>query len=283
MFLSHVQNWYTEDRWITYQDKSGIELTKQVNGQNLRIPAKLTVVTGSTMPVSKVQQREEAAELFKLKAIDHEDLLDKLEWANRTDVIERMKQGPIGEVMQKLSGIGVPPPILQMFQQVLQTDPKKFQAMVEQGKAPQFLPFLQQLVQQVQGQRPPGPGDDPAVQAEAALKQAQAQKVMVESEKVKAETALVAEQIRSEQVDQQVKMAGVQFDKEKMVMDRAKTVVDVEQAQKADQMDRARFVQGAEEGRRKQLIEAEKIRVSAQKNKPGYNEQGVQSNNEGEE
>jgi len=261
MYLSHVQNWYTEDRWITYQDKSGIEMTKKINGMNLRIPAKLTVVTGSTMPVSKVQQREEALTLFQQHAIDQEDLLDKLDWGDRTNLIQRMKQGPVGEIMGRMQAIGVPPPMLQMFQSIFQGDQKQFQSAVQSGKMPNFMLAIQQLMAQMQGQQPAGPPQDPAVQAEAALKQAQAQKTMAEIAKIDADKQLVMEQINSEKVDQQVKLEGVSFDKQNLVMQRAKTVSDVESAHKKDLAERAKIV------------------VSAQKNRPGYNEGlGLKSN-----
>jgi hypothetical protein len=172
-----------------------------------------------------------------------------------------MKQGPVGEVMKRLQGIGVPPMMLQMFQQVLSIDPKKFDSALEQGKLPSFMQAHQQLMAQMQGQ-PMQPQVDPAMQAEAGLKQAQAQKVMAETKKVDAEIALTMEQINSEKVDQQVKLAGVQFDKEKMTIERARTVADVEDAHRKDTIERGKLI------------------VSAQKNRPGFNEQGLESDNQ---
>jgi hypothetical protein len=80
-------NFYTEERWITYTDEKGQEASKPVIGINLVMPAKLTVVTGSTMPISRVQQREEALTLFSQQAIDQQELLEKLDWSNRSEVI----------------------------------------------------------------------------------------------------------------------------------------------------------------------------------------------------
>jgi hypothetical protein len=45
MYLSHVMNFYTEERWITYKDPSGEKAVKSVVGTEMIIPAKLTVVS----------------------------------------------------------------------------------------------------------------------------------------------------------------------------------------------------------------------------------------------
>ncbi|MCG7852445.1 MAG: hypothetical protein MIO92_07970, partial [Methanosarcinaceae archaeon] len=44
MYLSHVMNWYTEERWISYQ-QDGEEMTKNIQGNEMIIPAKLGVVS----------------------------------------------------------------------------------------------------------------------------------------------------------------------------------------------------------------------------------------------
>jgi hypothetical protein len=252
MFVSHVQNWYTEDRWITYQGPDGKEISKKINGENLRIPAKLTVVTGSTMPTSRIQKREEATELFKLQAIDRAELLDSLDVSNRNDILKRMEMGPIGQAMQKLQAIGVPPQLLQVFSQVIQAEPEKLQKALKEGQLPQFGQIMAQMQAQQQGQPPQQPPPDPAVQAaqadaqakqitaqaDAQLKQAQAQKTMAEIQKIDAERALTIEKVTTEKVDQMVKQAGVQFDAETMKINRAKTVAEVEKQSQAAEIER---------------------------------------------
>jgi hypothetical protein len=42
------------------------------------------------MPVSRVQQREEALALFEMGAIDRRDLLEKLEWSGREALLGRL-------------------------------------------------------------------------------------------------------------------------------------------------------------------------------------------------
>ncbi|OLN24997.1 hypothetical protein DVDV_3715 [Desulfovibrio sp. DV] len=90
MFLSHMQNWYTEERWITFAENGSVTV-EPVYGHNCRVPARLTVVSGSTMPVSRVQQREEALALYEMGAIDRQDLLEKLDWNSRAAVLGRME------------------------------------------------------------------------------------------------------------------------------------------------------------------------------------------------
>ena len=95
MFLSHMQNWYTEERWIGFSE-DGRRAIAPVHGARCRVPARLTVVSGSTMPVSRVQQREEALALYAMGAIDRRDLLEKLDWSSRAAVVARMEQQPGG-------------------------------------------------------------------------------------------------------------------------------------------------------------------------------------------
>jgi hypothetical protein len=90
MFLSHMQNWYTEERWIAFAEDGG-QAAMPIHGSACRVPARLTVVSGSTMPVSRVQQREEALALYEMGAIDRRDLLEKLDWSSRTAVLARME------------------------------------------------------------------------------------------------------------------------------------------------------------------------------------------------
>jgi len=93
MFLSHAQNWYGEDRWITFATDAG-PAAMPVRGTLLRVPARLSVVSGSTMPVSRVQQREEALALFEMGAIDRRDLLEKLDWSGREALLGRLEGIP---------------------------------------------------------------------------------------------------------------------------------------------------------------------------------------------
>jgi hypothetical protein len=238
MYLSHVQNFYTEDRWITFEDSNGIQTAGKINGTKLIVPAKLTVVTGSTLPTSKVQQREEALALFQMQAIDRQELLSSLEWSGRADVIKRMAQGPVGAVMANLQAIGIPPELLQFFSQIASMDPKDIQKEMQAGQIPSFADIMQTLLAQTKGpvapEIPPTDQAEIAVkQAEAGVKQAEARKIMAEIDQVAAEKIFTIEQTNTEKVKQQVALAGITFDEQKLQMEKARTVTEITAAAKA--------------------------------------------------
>lgn len=88
-----------------------------------------------------------------------------------------------------------------------------------------------------------------------------------EAKKIEAETALIAAKIQTEAVNQQVALNGVRFDEESLAIQRAKAVSEMESNIKSHA--REDFKVGAEI-------------VSNLNNRPGYNEQGIKSNNEEE-
>lgn len=162
MFLSHVQNWYTEERWISFSDAAGRTTPMSINGQKMRVPARLTVVNGSTMPVSKIQQREEAVALYDKGAIDREDLLEKLEYPNAREVASRMAAGPAGLAVQNLVAAGIlPAEIADQAAQVAAMEPKDVAKAVDAGEIKPALPAGQG---QPQG---PSPEEQAAAQAQA--------------------------------------------------------------------------------------------------------------------
>lgn len=263
MYLSHVMNWYTEERFISYE-QDGKKMSQAIRGQDMLIPAKLQVVSGSTMPVSRVQEREEASALFDKGAIDAEELLKKLNWKDYKDVIARVKAGPIGEFLEKLGMMGFPPSLLQGLQEVGAMDMKDFERELEQGKIPQ----LQQLL------TAPGPGEgtDPITEAEAQLTAAKAQREMAEIELVKAK-------VKTEEVVQMTKIAGIKFDKAKLSQDQARLINEIRN------QGRAMETKDREVG-----IKAKQFGVKEDKSKPAkdvnqnpqgpYVEKGMGSNNE---
>ena len=270
MYLSHVMNFYTEERWITYKDEDGKEASKPVIGSSLNMPAKLTVVSGSTMPISRVQQREEALGLFQQGAIDQTELLDKLDWSNRSEVVKRMMAGPMGVVLQKLMTAQVPEPVMNYIKSVAEADPKDLEKALKEGQIPSFTDFMQQLMAQEQGQQE-GPSPEETVAAvEVEKGKAEIQKIGAEVEKVLAERDLINEKAVTERVTQTVKLAGVDFDSETMKMGRAKLVHDMESS----------VVKQEHEGLKAGLDFVSK--VSAQNNRPGFNEKGLSSNNQEE-
>jgi len=177
MFVSLMQNWYTEDRWISFQDK-GQEFTQPINGKRLRVPVRLTVVNGSTMPISRTAQREEARELFRDGAIDRRGLHDAMDWPNRAELDNRMDQGPNGVLLQRMAQAGFPSPGVQWVQQLGALDDKSFAIQLSKQQLPpppvQLDPndpaaAKQQLANQKTA------AEIATMQAEARLKDAQAQ------------------------------------------------------------------------------------------------------------
>lgn len=189
MFLSHVQNWYTEERWISFSDAAGRTTPMSINGQMMRVPARLTVVNGSTMPVSKIQQREEALELFREQAIDQQELLEKLEYSNTRAVVTRMAAGPGQQAVQNLVTAGIlAPETAEQASQVAAMDPDDVAKAVEAGEIQPPQPA---------GEQPQGPTPEKqiAVQAQAL----ELQKGQVDVAKGQAEVGKIqAEKVRIE-------------------------------------------------------------------------------------
>lgn len=305
MYLSHVMNYYTEERWIQFNDsKTGRMVAKRIPpGQEMIVPAKLTVVTGSTLPVSRVQRREEAIGLAAKGMIDQQALLEAVDWPNRNDVIQRMQLGALGNALKKLQAIGVPVPVIQAMGDIMSLEDKEFEKMAKQGE----LPTAQDLLTVMMGQ--PSQGPDPTQQAEQAEKAAKAQKLNMEAQ-------LTAEKILTERVKQQQILNGIQFDEDMLAMERAKIVHELQldlkgveheerrlgMAERSEdredfratheavagvaghQLEAARFqregeLAGMEHERENKRLGLEEKKISLSRNKPGYNERGMKSNN----
>ena len=216
MYFSCSQNWYTDERFIPY-DKEGKKETKKITATDLRFPVKITVVPGSTMPISQIQRREEAIGLAKDGRIDNEELLKRLDWPDWKNVIKRQQQGPFAGFLEILGQLGTPQEILQYLQVIFNTDPKEIEKAIKAGKIPPFPVVLQALLQQGQEQEPQ---QDPVQAAEVQVKMATAQKTMIELE-------LIREKIITERVLQLVKTTGIELDKEKLKIERAKIINDI--------------------------------------------------------
>jgi len=281
MFLSHVMNFYTEDRWIPVEGQE----QQVVNGRKLIVPAKLTVVSGSTMLKSEVVQREESLVLFDKQAIDNRALLKKMGWpdAEIKEVIDRMQAGPFGELFEKLSGIGVPPEILEVFQNLSQMDVKDFEKAAEKGEIPSFMAMTQAMSGEAPAENPIETAELDKTNAEIQTKMAAVEKVMVEIELLKAK-------IQSEFVDQEVKKAGVSFDQTKLEIEQAQTISDIKNAEDQGKRDTARVIKDIQTDESEQPEKAypkkaggqdsEAKGKSVKSNTQGaYREKGLASNN----
>lgn len=277
MFLSHVMNFYTEDRWIPIGEDQQV-----INGRDLVVPAKLTVVHGSTMLKSKVVEREEAIVLFDKQAIDQKSLLKRMGWTDVEikEITNRMQAGPFGEFFEKLSGIGVPPEMLEMFQKLSQMDMKEFE------KSAGEMPSFTAIIQAMSGEEPP---ENPLETAELGKTNADIQTKMATVEKIMIEIELLKARIQSEFVDQEVKKAGVAFDQTKLEIEKAQTIADIKNAEGQGQRDTARVINEIKTGATKQEgskykkaggADSElKGKSAASSTQGAYREKGLTSNN----
>jgi len=206
MYLSHLQNWYTEDRWFFYEE-AGKSKTDKINASEVNFPVKLTVVNGSMLPVSKVQQREEALVLYEKGAIDQQDLLEKLDWSNRSDLLERMKAGPLGDLVMKLEAMGAPDEILEVINMIAPMEEEDFEKAVVGGDIP--------------------PVDWPNVQDKESRVAVENDLAMEKLKKERADRQLVEEKITTERVEQTIKQAGVEFDREKLRIEEKKVDAEI--------------------------------------------------------
>lgn len=258
MAISHFQNWYTEDRWYTYDDEDGQEVAEKVRNDQILFPAKLTVVSGSTMPRSQIQEREEALELARNNMIDQQALLKKLDFPGWKEIVKRMQAGPLGMFIEKLGAIGTPQEFLQLMGEVAQMDDKEFEKAVEKGEIPSFAAVLQAAQSAREGAPPPADPGAQIAQAELQIKNMEAQ---AKARKMEMERLLTAEKIVSERVKQWQIAFGVQFDQQKLDIMRAQVYKELEQQEFDQVKDVVQTAQGLSEG--------------------PYNERGLKSNNKG--
>lgn len=297
MFLSHAMNWYTEERYITVEDRRGKEQPMAIRGTDMIVPAKLTVVSGSTMPVSQVQRREEARELYKLQGIDAKELLDAHDWPNADDVVQRMQAGPLGEAMDKLGAVGVPPALLEYIKGVATSKPQDIEKAAKDGKLPDFMTALKQaLTGQQEGPSMAEQAATGKVAAEAAKAHASAdkdtadtQRILIETImsalKTQAEIALIQEQATTEQFNRGVRDEGVKMDWKKLEQEAAKIVNDFEAQRIGQKHEAVRIAadvagkQRNDDTKRHEVDLKHEESMSIAKQGP-YKEKGLKSNNE---
>jgi hypothetical protein len=217
MYVSTFQNFYTKKRFVSFKDQDGKDRTEPFIGSNLIIPARLSVVSGSTLPVSRVQLREETGTLFKLGVIDQEEALDRLDIAHKNDILQRKAKGLYGSLFDKLGALGMPPELIRLFQEVAQLDDKKFEQEAKSGQIPRIDTILMNLAQAMAGGEQPEDPEAELRQAELAVKTGQAVKLAAEKE-------LIVEKIATERINQEVSLAGVKYDAEELKIRRAEVV-----------------------------------------------------------
>jgi hypothetical protein len=219
MYLSCLQNWYTEERWFTWEE-NGKTIADTIISDEARIPVRLTVVNGSTLPVSRVQQREEALVLYEKGAIDQQDLLEKLDWSGRAELLERMQKGPMGTFLNRLGAMGAPEELLGIVEQLSTMDDKDFQKALEAGK----IPALQ------------WPGQEGA-DTEETVRSIEIQKRQEEIRTERAKRIFVEEQTNTEREKQREIAAGIEYDRKKLNIERANAVAALHGAKVKDEVE----------------------------------------------
>lgn len=136
MFISHLQNWFTEERKLKLSGRTaeiiGSPFTTY-RGSEMQGEYSFEVVPGSTMPKSMWARREQALQLYQGQAIDQKALLDEFDWPNRDEIIHRMQMGVIGQMLEKLQISGlVDAKTLQKIQFVLSLEEKDFKKLFQQ-------------------------------------------------------------------------------------------------------------------------------------------------------
>jgi hypothetical protein len=137
MWLSHAHNWYTEERIFFVDGPAGTKESGMWVGKEAIIPINFQVVAGSTMPQSRLQQREEAKELQSQGVIDIRETLERLDWPNAQEVIKRMELGMLGPLMERLDALGVDDEIIGMINRIANMDESEYNAIVNQMKEAQ--------------------------------------------------------------------------------------------------------------------------------------------------
>lgn len=208
MAVSMMQNWYTEERYITFIE-NGDEVLATIKGADLMVPMRLSVVSGSTMPRSDVQKREEALTLFDKGAIDAEELLKKLDWEKYDEVITRMAKGPINQFIELLKMAGMPEEIANYMGEIASYDANKLARAVERHEISTFTETFN------------FEGMNPDVKQEIAVAKARAEV----SEAAAREQKLVAER-DAVLATAEKERASIRQTDERIKIDRAKIVSD---------------------------------------------------------
>lgn len=130
---------------------------------------------------------------------------------------------------------------------------------------------------------------DPILELDIQGKQAEIEKTVAEQGKVAAETELTEEKIKTEQVIQETKLSGVDFDRQKLEIERAQTVSDIKDKEKRAKLDSVKLITDIRKGISKPASAKTKktggkdseLKGKSDKSNTqgGYREKGMTSNN----
>ena len=90
IMISHIQQFYTTPRMIRIMGNNGQASFIPFDGKMLRGDWDLHIEAGSTMPQTKAVRAQQAIQLYQMKAIDVQALLDCVEFPDKEAVLRRM-------------------------------------------------------------------------------------------------------------------------------------------------------------------------------------------------
>lgn len=134
MWISMMQNWYTETRTLQLSGKL-VEQYGQFTdytGSQVEGEFSFEVVSGSTMPKSLWVRKQDMIQLLQYGAIDQEAILDEFDIPRKEEILRRMQLGVVGQALQKLQIAGLPPQVLQTIGAILSMPEKQFQKAFQQ-------------------------------------------------------------------------------------------------------------------------------------------------------
>lgn len=89
-WIHMMKVYYTQEHYAKILGKDGADLVIQYSRDSIEHGIEIFVREGSTLPVDKVTQRQEALDLAQLQHIDPISLFEKLEWPNPTESAKRL-------------------------------------------------------------------------------------------------------------------------------------------------------------------------------------------------
>lgn len=135
MWISLVQNWYTEERKLRLSGRA-LETQGQFGdfrGTDAQGEFTFEVVPGSTLPKSLFVRLEQSVQLFNAGAIDQKALLEAFDWPGVDEVIRRMSLGQLGLLLERLQVVGMDDETLNIIQQVGSLDEKEFNKLAKEA------------------------------------------------------------------------------------------------------------------------------------------------------
>ena len=138
MWISMVQNWYTEERILKMAGKDNPQSNSDYipfRGSEMMGKYGFDVATGSTMPKSMFVRQQQAQSLYTIKAIDQKALLEAFDWPDANQVMQRMAMGPLGALEDRLKKAGAPDEVIAVVDHIGKMDEKTFKKTFEKSPA----------------------------------------------------------------------------------------------------------------------------------------------------